>query len=250
VGLSKNINAIPTSGIEATQLCFDFLGGTSVQILNEIDAYYHTGDLVTDVQAACAYADGVWTYELAIPLWTNWRNTLPENRQTLSPGEAVYLYSCMESGFATANGTDLTYDGNLSNPKFYEGAFNKAAALTLTVRPGDANKDGKVDVSDLGILAANYGTTAGATWELGDFNKDSKIDVSDLGILAANYGTGTGTSLDFNADALTLGLLVAEDALAKAEETPVTTDLGCGAAGLPLVVGLGLMGLLLTKMNE
>jgi uncharacterized protein (DUF2141 family) len=56
--------------------------------------------------------------------------------------------------------------------------------------PGDANGDGEVDVSDLGILAANYGLTAGADWSMGDFNTDGTVDVSDLGILAANYGTG------------------------------------------------------------
>ena len=40
--------------------------------------------------------------------------------------------------------------------------------------PGDANNDGKVDVSDLGILAANYGITSGATWGQGDFNTDGQ----------------------------------------------------------------------------
>jgi hypothetical protein len=157
-------------------------------------------------------------------------------------GDIVYLYSCMESGFATANGMDLTYDGN---PKFYNGAFNRAAALTLTARAGDANKDGKVDVSDLGILAANYGITSGAAWETGDFNHDNKVDVSDLGILAANYGTGVGAALDFNADAKALCLSV--DAK---EETPVTSTPGCGSAGLPLIAGLLLMGLFLIKLDE
>ena len=45
-----------------------------------------------------------------------------------------------------------------------------------TLHPGDANGDGKVDVSDLGILAANYGGT-GKTWALGDFNGDHKPDI-------------------------------------------------------------------------
>jgi hypothetical protein len=116
--------------------------------------------------------------------------------------------------------------------------------------PGDANTDGKVDVSDLGILAANYGTTAGATWGKGDFNHDGKVDVSDLGILAANYGTGTGATLDFNKDARALGLTIDGEAASAKADTPATSVLGCGSVGLPLIAGLALMGLMLVKLEE
>ena len=114
--------------------------------------------------------------------------------------------------------------------------------------PGDANGDGKVDVSDLGILAANYGLAAGAAWTQGDFNNDGKVDVSDLGILAANYGAGSGGTLDFNADAKALGLLVGSEVAentpkTETDATPVSSDWGCGSAGLPLVVGIILAGL-------
>ncbi|MBN2292656.1 MAG: hypothetical protein JXM70_09535 [Pirellulales bacterium] len=61
------------------------------------------------------------------------------------------------------------------------------AGQVVVVFPGDANRDGSVDVSDLGILAANYGSS-GAVWDDGDFNNDTKVDVSDLGILATYYG--------------------------------------------------------------
>ncbi len=55
--------------------------------------------------------------------------------------------------------------------------------------PGDANEDGYVDVTDLGILATNYGAGSGFAWGDGDFTDDGIVDVSDLGILATNYGT-------------------------------------------------------------
>ncbi len=54
--------------------------------------------------------------------------------------------------------------------------------------PGDANLDDTVDVTDLGILATNYGISSGAEWGDGDFNNDGEVDVTDLGILATNYG--------------------------------------------------------------
>jgi hypothetical protein len=142
---------------------------------------------------------------------------------------------------------DLTLDGGTGDLfKYDTGAPFVGNPELQPVIPGDANKDGKVDVSDLGILAANYGATAGATWETGDFNNDNKVDVSDLGILAANYGTGTGAALDFNADAKALGL-AADNAK---EETPATSALACGSVGLPLIAGLMLMGLLLVKLDE
>ncbi|MBN2290781.1 MAG: PEP-CTERM sorting domain-containing protein, partial [Pirellulales bacterium] len=46
---------------------------------------------------------------------------------------------------------------------------------------------------DLGELAANYGTIGGAEWSNGDFNNDHNVDVSDLGILVAAYGTGSSS---------------------------------------------------------
>ena len=54
---------------------------------------------------------------------------------------------------------------------------------------GDANLDGRVDVADLGLLAAHYGQ-AGAEWYEGDFNYSGGVDVGDLGILAAQYRNG------------------------------------------------------------
>jgi GH18 family chitinase len=51
---------------------------------------------------------------------------------------------------------------------------------------GDANHDGIVDVSDLGVLATNWQQT-GRNFTQGDFNYDHIVDVGDLGILATNW---------------------------------------------------------------
>ena len=60
-------------------------------------------------------------------------------------------------------------------------------AIELMEMPGDANYDRKVDVSDLGILAFNYGNIS-VEWFEADFTGDGNVDVGDLGVLAANYG--------------------------------------------------------------
>lgn len=60
---------------------------------------------------------------------------------------------------------------------------------------GDINKDGVVDIHDLVILAAAYGSTAGApNWNPNaDLNKDGVVNLLDLMILAGDYGkTSTG----------------------------------------------------------
>jgi hypothetical protein len=56
---------------------------------------------------------------------------------------------------------------------------------------GDSNLDRKVDVTDLGTLATNYGKSVPNGILQGDFNGDGKVDVTDLGLLATDYGLGT-----------------------------------------------------------
>jgi hypothetical protein len=118
--------------------------------------------------------------------------------------------------------------------------LHKLARITA-----DANGDGKVNVGDLGILAANYGMLSGATWEKGDFNGDGMVNVGDLGILAAHYGEGVSGLVNFTADyAKVFGTAVE----AAAEEE--ADSLVCSSLGLPLIAGLFLMGLCLMNRTE
>ena len=79
--------------------------------------------------------------------------------------------------------------------RFMEGAF---APVEETPVAGDANGDGKVDGSDVTILAGNWqkGVSDGltASWEEGDFNGDGKVDGSDVTILAGNWQYGVEAS--------------------------------------------------------
>jgi hypothetical protein len=121
-------------------------------------------------------------------------------------------------------------------------AYDDISMFDLSI-PGDANVDGLVDVGDLGILAANYGTTSGALWSQGDFNGDGLVDVGDLGILAANYGTGSTSMADFNVDyAKAFGTSEVDDS-----ETETMSNTSCSGLGLPMILGLGLMGWLRMK---
>jgi hypothetical protein len=155
---------------------------------------------------------------------TEWQTiTFDPNIWTKSNDTGIELYICNDE--CITGSFDLYFDD---------------IRVEKTAAPGDANKDGMVDVGDLGILAANYGGT-GKAWEQGDFNGDTLVDVGDLGILAANYG-----SSNFSSD------------YAKAFDTTITgsnadeetTSSICNSLGLPLIVGLALMGLLLVRWEE
>jgi hypothetical protein len=64
---------------------------------------------------------------------------------------------------------------------------------------GDTNYDGKVNLLDAAILAANFGD-AGRPFGLGDVNGDGAVDQDDAQIMAANWGkTYTPPAVEFAA---------------------------------------------------
>jgi hypothetical protein len=58
---------------------------------------------------------------------------------------------------------------------------------------GDANRDGKVDIADLGILAGNWQQSEYGPL-FGDFDYDGLVNIADLGILAGNWQVDLGVS--------------------------------------------------------
>ena len=80
--------------------------------------------------------------------------------------------------------------------------------------PGDANRDGKVDGSDVTILAGNWQAGVGSpnpltvTWDMGDFNGDGQIDGSDVTILAGNWQAGVTAAAASVPEPTTMLLLV------------------------------------------
>jgi len=108
---------------------------------------------------------------------------------------AGIFFIAVFTSIALGNGSSLN-----SNPDAIAGFTGSVAFRESSLKyAGDANCDGKVDVSDLGILASNYGKAQGAFQHTGDYNSDGKVDVSDLGILASNYGK-VGQTLDVKVD--------------------------------------------------
>jgi hypothetical protein len=76
--------------------------------------------------------------------------------------------------------------------------FSSASSLTA-----DFNEDNAVNVTDLSILATNWGRT-GMTASTGDTNSDGTVNIYDLSILANNWGKTNATKAtgDANNDKL------------------------------------------------
>lgn len=54
---------------------------------------------------------------------------------------------------------------------------------------GDLDEDGDIDISDLAILLAGFGTPSGAHWGLGDIDGDGDVDLQDMATLLGNFGS-------------------------------------------------------------
>ena len=111
-------------------------------------------------------------------------------------------YNAGNMSLLPADLTDMDGDGDTVEPIPFDIAGNDRVygvavdigayeCQTPYLLPGDANLDGKVDGSDVTILAANWQTgvlnTQYATWSMGDFNGDGRVDGSDVTILAGNW---------------------------------------------------------------
>ena len=217
VGVGITADGVPHDGIGTTQLAFDAGIGTDVEIMNEIayygEIYYPTswavGSGIDGVEASQTNDGSTWTYEIAIPYWTDWQ--VMDTKHTISSGDAFYAYIVMEDVLGGGNGTNMTFDGN---PNFAVGPMENTSSLLTFVPPaaGDANRDGKVDGSDVTILAGNWQAgvagSGGVTWDMGDFNGDGKVDGSDVTILAGNWQSGVTAAAASVPEPGTLALLL------------------------------------------
>jgi hypothetical protein len=58
----------------------------------------------------------------------------------------------------------------------------------ISIKPGDLNDDGKVDIFDYNILVGDYGKIGSAGFVPSDIDKNGKVDIFDYNLLVANYG--------------------------------------------------------------
>ena len=98
------------------------------------------------------------------------------------------------SAAATPSTRALGYADNaaLGLTSFSGQSVDSTCVLVKYTYPGDANLDGQVDISDLGVLATRWQTSG--FWTNGDFDYNGFVDISDLGLLASNWQVGVELS--------------------------------------------------------
>jgi autotransporter-associated beta strand protein len=98
-------------------------------------------------------------------------------RSKLMAGYHGGLWDVGEFKSSTANATRLTL-GWLDN--------GENAVSVMPTYSGDCNLDGVVNLTDLNVLKANFGS--GTTWGTGDVNYDGSVNLLDLNLRNANAG--------------------------------------------------------------
>jgi hypothetical protein len=101
-----------------------------------------------------------------------------------------------DAGLTVAAAGPETIELGIGNPA--NGGVRGDSVATDGLLGGDANRDGAVNVTDLGILATNWQSTSGG-WGEGNFSgtqNDTDVNVTDLGILATNWqGSATAPAI-------------------------------------------------------
>ena len=185
---------------------------------NDFYVLLHEGTLLVaanrdgsqSIRTTDTYNDGQWHHLVAVRDDTE--SALPtlfiDGAKVTDTGTFTESLSAPPSARIGARiGSSTGYQGLLDEFVIWDRALTDTEAVALFSSlvggqnpqlPGDANKDGKVDGSDVTILAGNWqhGVTglANATWEMGDFNGDGKVDGSDVTILAGNWQAGVTTN--------------------------------------------------------
>lgn len=61
-------------------------------------------------------------------------------------------------------------------------------AVVPLASAGDADGDGRIELSDLAILLGNFSQFTDEGAAAGDFNCDGQVELDDLAVLLANFG--------------------------------------------------------------
>ena len=84
---------------------------------------------------------------------------------------------------ALAPATDMTGAPRDIDPDV--GCYESTAPPVI---PGDADRDGDVDLEDFVVLKKNFGAT-NATWSMGDFDGNGSVSLQDFVVLKQNFGS-------------------------------------------------------------
>jgi hypothetical protein len=144
----------------------------------------------------------------ALAIATNGKIDLTDNDMIVTDQSISLVKNFIASGYANGawNGTGIISSNAAADARFGYGQSNTLGINTFDGVPvtganvlvkytyaGDANLDGMVNQSDLGLFA--LGWNSAGLWTSGDFNYDGLINVADFKLLASNWLKGVTAPL-------------------------------------------------------
>jgi hypothetical protein len=118
--------------------------------------------------------------------------------ETFADGEMyVWLNDPLTGGGVSLDGgweSPTDFSDTTGNSEFPSGdghaggCFGDDFAFAFTILPGDATRDGTVNLSDLSIVGSHWNQT-GMTWEGGDFTGDGIVNLSDWSFVGLYWQT-------------------------------------------------------------
>jgi hypothetical protein len=174
-----------------------------------------TGNYVTrvhDVAVTNVTADRTWVYKgntanISVTVWDN--GDFAENvtvtlyynmtggevagtqNVSLTSGESVTLLFVWNTAGVPICYTNYTLTAVATIPADYTPADNTLVGGNITVRfMGDVNGTGTVDISDISVAAAAFGSHPGMpNWNAAaDVNGDGVVDIMDIALIASHFG--------------------------------------------------------------
>jgi len=157
-------------------------------------------------EIACASADNTWIFAICGLYGATPQNTVFYTQVDRDTGAFLgwqegpaYPETVSRNAAVTYRVNDQTYLLVAGGGPYSAGQGNRTPrcfyALVTTPQegiPGDVDGDGDVDLSDLALLLAAYGTSSGQPGYNpdADLDADGDVDLADLALLLAHYGEG------------------------------------------------------------
>jgi hypothetical protein len=157
---SITVTAPPASGIGTVDIII--VGPNGTNVISSSDRFTYITGLTVNVTATNGSINGLL--------------------QGYNYGDTVTLTAVAAEGYTFKNWTDRT-GTVLSTDQVYSFEINDNLEIDANfVDSCDANKDGRINVSDLNLVAENYNMkSSDISWDSNlDFNKDGIIDIFDL----------------------------------------------------------------------
>lgn len=155
--------------------------GTSLTNVGFHDVNYHSGEPFDNT-------DWGWAEGAGEVVWSSPQSHAENaNSNALRWGTTYNFW--FDANAAPVNGAgtvDLFRPGSPSSVNFT--ARVPGTPVTAPC-PGDLDGNGFVELADLSIQLANFGTASGATEEDGDMDADGDVDLTDLSLMLALFGT-------------------------------------------------------------